>query len=116
MFEQLLFHPLGTAVSLYSSREEQILVRIEREVGKNFKFQRASLPTYSAVARVAGLVALKNLQAVHDDVVPHFRNTAKELLDMTIGDLREDEDDKESTEVLLSKCLAAISRKTTLQV
>ncbi len=91
-------------------------MRIEREVGKSFKFQRASVPTYSAVTRVAGLVALKNLQAVDDNVVPHFRHTAKELLDVTIGNLCEGEDERERTEVLISKCLAAISRKTTLKV
>ncbi len=68
------------------------------------------------MTRVAGLVALKNLQAVDNDVVPHFRHTAKELLDETIGNVCQGEDERERTEVLISKCLAAISRKTTLQV
>ncbi len=74
------------------------------------------MPTYSAVVRVAGLVAMKNLQAVDDNVVPHFRRTAKELLDVTRGDLHDGQIIRENIEVLLSKCLAAISRKTTLQV
>jgi ATP-dependent RNA helicase DDX21 len=97
----------GTCVTLYSDHEVRDIKRIEKTVGKGFRFQRASVPSPTQVMQVAGQVAIKSLEAVGEEVVPYFQDAARELLASP--------DFESNKEMLVARCLAAISRKTDLQ-
>ncbi|KAG5192078.1 P-loop containing nucleoside triphosphate hydrolase protein [Tribonema minus] len=100
----------GVCVTLYADNERRDMQKIERAVGKGFKFERAPVPSPAQVMEVAGTVALKSLTAVSEEVVPFFSSAAKELIaESTASEGGLD------TEKLLARCLAAIARKTELQ-
>ncbi|CAN0067647.1 unnamed protein product, partial [Phaeothamnion confervicola] len=92
----------GTAVTLFSSDEQRDIVRIERAIGKGFRC-RGSVPSAEAVMAQSATVALKAIDAVGDAVVPYFMDSARKLLASEAA---------ADTELLLAKCLAAISRKS----
>ncbi|KAG5189927.1 P-loop containing nucleoside triphosphate hydrolase protein, partial [Tribonema minus] len=101
---------LGTCVTLFADNERRDVQKIEKAIGKGFKFERAAVPSATQVMEVAGKVALKALDTVSADVVPFFTPAARELLAESQADGAELD-----TEQLLARCLAAIARKTEIQ-
>lgn len=71
----------GTAVTLYGDRNElQDVRRIEHGIGQGFHFERGSMPSAENIMQLAGTVAIEQIKGVSDDIIPFFRDSAKELL------------------------------------
>ena len=73
----------GTALSLYTERENRMLRNIARETGA--KFKHVSPPTTADVLEAAASQISSRLDAVHPELVQHFTPAATELLERDDG-------------------------------
>lgn len=68
---------------MYGDRNElQDIRRIEQGVGQGFRFERGSMPSAEQIMGLAGTVAIEQIKGVSDEMIPFFKDSAKDLLAM----------------------------------
>ena len=113
----------GTSVLLYSGREERRLGHFENDL--NFKFTKVGPPSAREIAASCATFAVRRLDRVNPEVVDHFKPHALAILEslerrregnennIDNDDENDDEidDNDTSSEMLIARCLAAISNR-----
>jgi ATP-dependent RNA helicase DDX21 len=92
----------GVSVLLFSANQARDIVRIERDLGHGFKFELAGPPSVEAALNAAAKTSAIACREIPEETAQHFTEAAKALL---AGD--------QSPEEIVSRCLAAISRRAT---
>jgi ATP-dependent RNA helicase DDX21 len=90
----------GVSVLLFDPRQARDIVKIERSVGHGFKFELTGPPSSEAALIAASKTSAFACQTISDETASYFKEAASDLL--ATG---------ESAEDIISKCLAAISRR-----
>jgi len=106
----------GTSIVLYATQEERRLVMFENTL--NFKFGRIGPPSAKEITEASALHASKSLESINKNVAKYFTPHARTIL----KSYAEVDDDEETPEVytaevvedILSRCLAAISKRKTI--
>jgi ATP-dependent RNA helicase DDX21 len=92
----------GVSVLLFNRNQQRDIVRIEKDLGKGFKFNLAGPPSVEATLKAAAKTSAVACHGIADETSRHFKDAAKALL--------EEGDDAED---VVARCLAAISRRST---
>lgn len=91
----------GVSVLLFNPKQASDIVRIERDLGHNFKFELTGPPSTEAALRAAAKTSAIACRSVPDETAEFFKEAAVSLLSET--------DDAED---VVARCLAAISRRS----
>jgi ATP-dependent RNA helicase DDX21 len=91
----------GVSVLLFGQSQQRDIVRIERDLGHNFKFDLSGPPSIAAALRAAAKTSAVACSGIPDETSQYFIEEAKALLAT--------EDDAES---VVARCLAAISKRS----
>mmetsp|Transcript_3713 Transcript_3713/g.7094 ORF Transcript_3713/g.7094 Transcript_3713/m.7094 type:complete len:821 (+) Transcript_3713:422-2884(+) len=90
----------GTSVLLFDPRQARDIVKIERSIGHGFKFELGGPPSSEAALVAASKTSAIACRSIPEETAQYFKGAAKKLLESG-----------ESPEVIVAKCLAAISRR-----
>ena len=74
----------GTCITFYTNKTKHFVEEIERMAG--IKLHRIGVPQAEDVIRASAKGILKNLEDVHNDVLPLFQDTARSLIEKCNGD------------------------------
>lgn len=85
---------------LFNSNQARDIVRIERELGHDFKFQLLGPPSVETAMVAASKTSAMAIRGIPDETANYFRESAEALLN-----------DAENPVDVVARCLAAISRK-----
>ena len=92
----------GVSVVLFSPQQQRDIVRIERDLGHNFKFDLSGPPSIEAALKAAAKTSAIACSGIPDETAQHFKESAAALLAS-----------EESSVDVVARCLAAISRRST---
>jgi ATP-dependent RNA helicase DDX21 len=92
----------GVSVVLFNAQQQRDIVRIERDLGHNFKFDLSGPPSIEAALRAAAKTSAIACSGIPDETAKFFKESAVALLAS-----------EESAEDVVARCLAAISRRAT---
>jgi ATP-dependent RNA helicase DDX21 len=92
----------GVSVLLFNAQQQRDIVRIERDLGHNFKFDLSGPPSIEAALRAAAKTSAIACSGIPDETAQYFKDSAAALLAS-----------EESAEDVVARCLAAISRRST---
>jgi ATP-dependent RNA helicase DDX21 len=92
----------GTSVVLFGANQSRDIVKIERSLGHDFKFELGGPPSIEAALGAAAKTSAIACQGIPDETAEFFKEAAVSLL----------ADSEDPTDVV-AKCLAAISRRST---
>jgi ATP-dependent RNA helicase DDX21 len=90
----------GVSICFYTPKQLWAIQNIERRAG--LKFEQRGPPQMNEMYRSSAKRAIKLLDAVHEDVIPHFYEDAKELLAQNIDD----------PAAIIAACIAAVTGHT----
>lgn len=90
----------GVSVLLFNANQSRDIVRIERELGHDFKFQLLGPPSVEAAMVAASKTSAMAIRGIPEETAGYFRESAEALLS--------EADDPVD---VIARCLAAISRK-----
>ena len=76
----------GTCITFYTGKTKMLIEQIENQAG--IKLQRIGVPQPDEVIQASAMDIIKNLDQVHDDVLPLFAETADEFIRQKGGDHR----------------------------
>ena len=74
----------GVRITFYTPKTKMLVEQIESQAGINFK--RVGVPQADDVIQASAMDICKNLDKVHDDILPIFRATAQALIKQKGGD------------------------------
>jgi ATP-dependent RNA helicase DDX21 len=92
----------GISVLLFNPQQARDIVKIERDLGHGFQFDLVGPPSIEAALKAAARTSAIASKSVPDETATFFRDAAADLL----------EDEEDPVDVV-SRCLAAISRRST---
>jgi ATP-dependent RNA helicase DDX21 len=90
----------GVSVLLFGPQQQRDIVRIERDLGHGFKFDLTGPPSIEAALNAAAKTSAVACSSVPEETSRYFKDAAKALLA------------EEDAEVVVARCLAAISRRS----
>jgi ATP-dependent RNA helicase DDX21 len=93
----------GVSVLMFNPQQSRDIVRIERDLGHNFRFQLTGPPSIEAALNAAAKTSALACQGIPEEVSTHFEESAAALL----------ADEDEDPVKVVARCLAAISRRAT---
>lgn len=96
----------GTSVLLFDPRQAKDIVRIERSIGHGFRFEIAGPPSIEAALIAAAKTSAIACRSVPEETANYFLDAASSLL----------AEAKDRPEKVVAKCLAAISRRSTISL
>ena len=110
----------GTSILLYNPSDEGKLRMFENTL--NFKFEKSGPPTLSQISEASAQLASKKISMVGENAAKHFVPHAKSLIEKIMNESENETDEDNDTEssvtekyeLLLAKCLAAISNRQSI--
>ncbi|KAF8819553.1 DEAD/DEAH box helicase domain-containing protein [Cardiosporidium cionae] len=97
---------IGTCVLLYTEKDRSELLKLERSCG--IRFDHKKVPSSDTVLTAASFTASRQFDSVACDILPHFWNASEDILRRAVVA-------GVTTEEIIARCLAIISRKLVLQ-
>ena len=90
----------GVSVLLFNRQQARDIVKIERDLGHDFKFDLVGPPSTEAALKAAAKTSAMACQGIPEETAEYFKESAAALLE-----------EYDNPEDIVARCLAAISRR-----